>query len=92
MAEAFGLLSLNTSASPSLTCNNLMPGTMGAQSGGSGRANIQEQSCDGPTSVIAITWDRRKPDKLSVFHRLLTVTNLMCLAGNKPKLPERPKP
>lgn len=28
-----------------------------------------------------------KPDKLTLFRRILTVTNLMCLAGNKPQEP-----
>lgn len=42
------------------------------------------------SAVIAITWDRRPrgPDKIAQFRRILTVTNLMCLAGNRPSEPK----
>lgn len=39
-------------------------------------------------AVICITRDRRPKHDISVFRRLLTVTNLMLLAGNKPKEPK----
>lgn len=39
--------------------------------------------------MIRITWDRRKTSKgMAVFHRILTVTNLMFLAGNRPEPPK----
>ena len=41
--------------------------------------------------VIAITWYRgNRNDKISLFRRILTVTNLMCLARNKPDIDNRP--
>ena len=42
--------------------------------------------------VAIILHDRRsKPDKIGIFRRILTVTNLMLLAGNKPGEPRRMK-
>lgn len=63
--------------------------------------NLFEPSCldrlptwwtnDVDDAVICITWDRRPKHDISVFRRLLTVTNLMLLAGNKPGLPKPSK-
>lgn len=39
-------------------------------------------------AVIVITWDRRPKYNTGVFRRILTVTNLMCLAGNWPGEPK----
>jgi hypothetical protein len=42
--------------------------------------------------MVPITWDRRpKIDRISLFRRILTVTRLMTLAGNKPGEPRRMK-
>ena len=42
--------------------------------------------------VAIITHDRRpKIDRISLFRRILTVTRLMTLAGNKPGEPRRMK-
>lgn len=44
------------------------------------------------SAVICITHYRGPkpavPDPIAVFRRILTVTNLMCLAGNKPGEPK----
>lgn len=39
-------------------------------------------------AVVVITWDRRPRYNIDVFRRILTVTNLMCLAGNHPPIPK----
>ena len=47
------------------------------------------------STVICITHYRGPkpavPDPIAVFRRILTVTNLMCLAGNKPGEPKARK-
>lgn len=47
------------------------------------------------SAVICITHYRGPkpvvPDRIALFRRILTVTNLMCLAGNKPGEPKAGK-